>query len=526
MDNTPSDNQEDQNQSKGEIFSTTTDKSAYQQAAAAPESENAPASPSFGEQPQVSAESPTDTTSSASGNIPPPPFTEDDKKKKVLVFGGAAVLILLVLVFVFSFLFKGKPKAPSLVILNYWGLWEDRDIVQPIIDEYKKTHNNVTINYIKQDPKLYRDRLKAALDKGEGPDIFRFHNTWVPMMKNYLSAMPSDIYTNADFAKTFFPVATSDLKLNNNIYGIPLTIDGLVLFYNEDILKGANVAVPSTWVDVQKALPKLTVREKGKIVTAGIAMGTAENIEHFSDILGLMFLQNGTKLEKSFFSCADASSTTCGSETLTYYHKIAETPNNSWDDTLDNSIVAFAGGRVAMIFAPTWQIFTIKAISPNLNFKIAKVPQLPCDKQPCVTVNWASYWVEGVSVKSKNQKEAWEFVKFLSDADTMKKLYELEAKSRTLFGEPYSRVDLAKSLSDQQYLGPLMAEAPTMKSFYLASRTNDGDTGINSRLITYLKNAVNSLSSGTSVETALKTADSGFQQVYSDWKLTATAPAQ
>ncbi len=63
-----------------------------------------------------------------------------------------------------------------------------------------------------------------------------------------------------------------------------------------------------------------------------------------------------------------------------------------------------------------------------------------------------------------------------------------------------------------------------MKSFYLASRTNDGETGINSSLIKYLKDAVNSLSQGVSIETAILTADKGFKQVFDRYKITASNP--
>ncbi|MBI3379489.1 extracellular solute-binding protein [Candidatus Gottesmanbacteria bacterium] len=545
MDNIPKEKNQDQSQSTGDIFSNNPSESAYQEATATPETESNVSAQVYQEnQTQVPQEVPIGENQSDGGSAPPPPYTEDNKKKKLIFFAIAGVIILIIFL-VFSLLVKSKPQTPQTITLDYWGLWEDKNILQSIIDEYKKNHSNININYIKQDPKLYRERLAKAIDKGEGPDLFRFHNTWVPMMKSYLSIMPSNIYSADDFKKIFFPVATDDLKQNGNIYGIPLMIDGLLLFYNEDILKANNIAVPKTWDEIQKIVVpgKLTVVENGKIVTAGIALGTAENIEHFSDILGLMFLQNGTKLEKSLFSCAtsstanildstnstsNSSSTTCGTETLAYYHKFAELPNNSWDETLENSIVAFAGGKVAIILAPSWEAFTIKELSKNsnLNFKTAKVPQLPCDKQPCVTVNWATYWVEGVSNKSKYQKESWEFLKYLSDANTMRKLYEKQSAARSLFGEPYSRVDLAKSLSDHPYLGPLIAEAPTMKSFFLASRTNDGDNGLDTKLIDYLKNAVNSLSKGVSSETALKTADEGFKQIYTRWELSAAAATQ
>jgi len=454
----------------------------------------------------------------------PPPFVED-KRKKYIVFAIVVIIILLVIGVAVGFFTRKSRPAPSVnkVTLTYWGLWEDKNLIQPILDDYNRGNPNITVNYVNQNKQQYRERLQNALAKGEGPDIFRFHNTWLPMFKNDLAAVPKTIYSDSDFENIFYPVVTSDLKFQGNYYGIPLTIDGLMLFYNEDILKGANIPPPVTWVDAQNVIPKLTVKEKDKIITAGIAMGTAENIEHFSDILGLMMLQNGTQMTSSLFSCADKSSTSCAVEALTFYRKFAETPNNVWDDTLDNSIVAFAQGKVAFIFAPSWQVFTIKALNPNLNFKTAVVPQLPCAKSPCPSVNWATYWVEGVSVKSKFQKEAWDFLKYLSDESTMKKLYSLEAQSRKFFGEPYSRKELAKTLSDSEYLAPLITEAPSMKSFYTASRTFDGDTGLNSTMIKYLKDAVNSLSQNVSPETALKTVDEGFKQVFSRFGISASA---
>jgi multiple sugar transport system substrate-binding protein len=534
MDNSPKDNSEENKQTSGDIFSSSTE-SAYQEAATL---ENQPPD-IYGQDAQTTvsqpSESPINTLQNQSplesgyslengASNPPPPFIEDKRKKYIFIAAGA-ILFILIMIAVVSFLFRKPSRPAEKITLNYWGLWEEKELMQPAIDEYIRAHPNITVNYIKQDPKQYRERLQAAIERDEGPDIYRFHNTWTRMMLSYLAPMPKTVYSDSDYEKTFYPVTTDDLKISGNYYGIPLMIDGLLLFYNEDILKSANVPVPSTWVDVQKAVPKLTVKEKGKIITSAIALGTAENISHFSDILGLMMLQNGTQLNKSFFSCADKNSSTCAVETLTFYRQFADKPNNSWDETLDDSIVAFAGGKVAMIFAPSWQFFTIKELAKNtnLNFKTAPVPQLPCANPPCLEVNWATYWVEGVSSKSKNKEASWEFLKYLSQASTMQKLYSEQIKYRKFFGEPYSRIDLGKSLSSNPYLAPLISEAPTMKSFYFASRTYDGETGINSTLIKYLKDAVNKLSQGVSVETALKTADDGLKQVLSRFGITTAA---
>lgn len=497
-------------ESSGEIFSEG--QSSYASAASVPEAE---ISPPYSQ----SEQSPETVSSGPPVEDVPPPYNEDNRKK-FLILAIILTFFFLLIVLLLKIVLSGKKPATSGdITLTYWGLWEDKNVFQPVIDDYKKSHPTVTIDYVKQDPKQYRERLQASIDRGEGPDIYRFHNTWVPMMINYLAAVPESIYTADEFAKVFYPIATSDLKVGGNIYGIPLEIDGLVLFYNEEMLKAANVSVPTTWLDVQKAVEpnKLTVIANGRIVTSGIALGTAENVEHFSDILGLMFMQNGAQPTKTLTGCADVKD--CTSQVFTFYRQFAENPNKTWDDTLDNSILSFAGRKVAMILAPSWQAFTIKTINPSFNFKVTQVPQLPCVKQPCTPVNWATYWVEGVNSKSKNQAAAWEFLKYLSDPATMKKLYGLEQQSRTLFGEPYSRVELGQSLSSNPYIGPVIVEASTMKSFYSASSTFDGETGINSGVNKYLRDAVNSLSQGVSVDAALKTADNGFQQVFTRFGL-------
>lgn len=509
--------QTDNSGTTGEIFSQ--EKSAYGEATNTPLEEAA----------GYSAASPAETYPSPEENTggefnPPPPYVTDNRRKFIIIF-FVIIFILLLLFGVSSFIkLRGQTKSPQgseKIILTYWGLWEEEEIMRPLIDAYQKQKPDVEIKYSRQDPKQYRERLQATIDRGEGPDIYRFHNTWTPMMLKYLAPVPDAIFAKTDFEKLFYPVVVKDLKVADMFYGIPLSIDGLLLFYNEDILKGANVSVPKTWVDVQDTVPKLTVKEKEKIVTSAIALGTAENTEHFSDILGLMMLQNGSQLYKSLFSCNDTSSVSCSVEALNFYRKFAEEPNNSWDDTLENSILAFAGGKVAMIIAPSWQAHVIQKINPDLKFKTAMVPQLPCDREPCPSVNWASYWVEGVSSKAKNLNAAFEFLKFLVSSDSLQKLYSEEVKYRPLFGEAYSRTDLADKLKDHLFLAPLIESAPTMQSFYLASRTNDGETGLNSSLITYLNAAVNSLGKGVSSENALKTADNGFREVMTRFGLSA-----
>lgn len=391
--------------------------------------------------------------------------------------------------------------------ITYWGLWEDSSILQSAIADFQTANPNIKVQYIKQSPRQYRQRLQAAIDRGEGPDVFQFHNTWVPMLRSELFPAPKTAMTTADFSTIFYPVASADLVSGQTIYGVPLNFDGLGLYYNVDLFTAAGVAPPTTWPELLDMVPnpKLTVKTLTQIQQSAIALGTTANVENFSDIIALMMMQNGANLASPTGKEAE--------DTLTFYHKFANPtdPVYTWNEGMDNSVNAFAAGRVAMILAPSWRVFDIKQMNPNLNFKIAPVPQLPGN-----TVNWASYWVGGVSAKSKYQTAAWTFLKYLVDKNTLEKMYGDEAKTR-LFGEIYPRVDLGSTLASDPYVGAYISEAATAKSFPLSSRTFDD--GLNDKLIQYMTDAVNAIGQGTAPAGALQTAAVGFSQVLKSFGL-------
>jgi ABC-type glycerol-3-phosphate transport system substrate-binding protein len=172
-----------------------------------------------------------------------------------------------------------------------------------------------------------------------------------------------------------------------------------------------------------------------------------------------------------------------------------------------------------MYIAPSWRYFEIQQANPNLKFKTALVPQLPKDSPSQLDINYATYWAQGVWAKSKNKAAAWDFLKFLSTQDSLEKMFQNEAIARG-FGEPYSRADMAELLKDHPILGPIISQAPGARSWYLASRTFDGPTGINTQLSNYYGDAVNAVADKkTSISDALSTCAKGIAQVLSQYRL-------
>ena len=416
-----------------------------------------------------------------------------------LLIGLLAVVFLGIIIFavIIPALTKNNNQK---ITLTYWGLWEDSRTMQSVISDFQRQYPNITIDYSKQDIKQYRERLVTRINNGNGPDVFRFHNTWYPMLSGVLLPLPSDTISKSDFTQWFYPVAQKDLIKNGAIYGIPLHIDTLGLYVNLDSFQAAGLKPPTNWNDFINDSKTLTVKDaNGKIKTAGAALGTFDNVNHAPDILSLLFVQNGVDINNI------SSSSQKVTDALNFYSSFALGNDNVWDSTLDSSLLAFTKGNLAMYFGYSWDYFAIKAANPNLNFQVAPVPQLPNN-----SVNLASYWAEGVSVKSKHQKEALLFMKFLADKNTEDKLYSEEAKTRA-FGELYARVDLADKLKDNPYVYPFIQQAKTAVSSFFVDGTYDN--GLNFQMNTYLGNAVNSFFNNISPQTALDTFSQGVSQV-------------
>lgn len=436
---------------------------------------------------------------------PPPPAFEENKNK-YLIIGIFVIIFIFIFLLMIRFFLSSRKSGDKKTTLTYWGLWEDESVFKPLIADYERANTKIQIKYKKLSPKDYRQKLLARDEKTQDrPDIFRYHNTWIPSIRQVLAELPKKVMTNTEFEKTFYPVAAVDLKIGDSYYGLPLEVDGLVLIYNDDLFKKAGIETsPRTWEDIVDYSSRLTVVQDGQIITSGIALGTASNVAFFSDIFGWMLLQDGVNLKNLNGKVA--------SETLDAYRRFAEPPGNVWDERLPNSITAFVEGKVAMIFAPSWVILEIKARQPDLNLKVSSLPTLPGGKQ----IAFASYWVEGVSKYSKNQLEAWQFLKFLVEKDNLTKLYKEQSKTR-LFGEPYSRIDLASTLVQNEYIGPLIQQAPNMKSLPTVSATFDD--GINDKIIKYLEDAINARANGVSSAEALGTAKQGVSQIFKLYEL-------
>ena len=411
------------------------------------------------------------------------------------------------------------------VNLTYWGLWEEPAVIESMIADYQSQNPNVKITYVNSQRTNYRSRLQTKLESksSDAPDIFRIHASWLPMFKGDLAKVPTETANSVGLDSDYFETYKNSIKSGGSWLGIPLMYDGLELFYNKDLVESGQVSLPKSWWDLQTAGTKLTVKDSnGKIVVAGVALGLTENVDQWSDILGLMIKQSGVDV-----LATDSSNTKKLADVLTFYTLFA-TKYGVWDQTLPNSTEMFANGKLAFYFGPSWRVFNIEETKiPGLNYEITNVPQLPTiagameqtegNEANLTNINWSSYWVEGVNPNSKNQKEAWKFLAYLSKPENLEKMYTAASQLRS-FGEIYPRKSMVNKLNTNNKIKPFVNAAETATGWYLSSRTYDD--GLNDTMSGYFKNAINSMvSKNIAAEAVMTDLRSGIEQMVTRYKL-------
>ncbi len=393
------------------------------------------------------------------------------------------------------------------ITITYWRVFDGPDAFDEIIAKYKVLHPFITINYRKLRYEEYESELLNALAEDRGPDIFSIHNTWVKKYQSKLTPLPDSItmvypVTQGSIKKeivpesrtvksislqelkdTFVDVVGQDVILDDEkIYGLPLSVDTLAMYYNKDLFNNAGISqVPSYWnKEFLQDVKKLTKQDSKKgLIQSGVALGGSKNINRYSDILAVLMMQSGATmmsdsgqvLFNTAPNMANSINFSPGVDALRFYTDFVDPVKESysWNSELANSLDMFISGNLAIMFSYSYDLATIKAQAPKLNFSVAKLPQI--EGVPPTNINFANYWIEVVSKKSPVVNEAWDFVQFMTKEEQAK-LYLDKTK------RPTALRSLVTKQKEDDTIGVFADQVLTAKSWYRGKNVQAAEDAI------------------------------------------------
>jgi len=389
--------------------------------------------------------------------------------------------------------------------IKYWRVFDDRDAFRDIVTAYQTLHPHIKIDYRLFRYDEYERELLNAISEDRGPDIFSIHNTWMNEWRPRLLAAPATLsipYTEMkgslkkeavttiksvpgvtvrQVANDFIDAVSYDVVIPTEqadprapliprVYGLPLSVDTMVMYYNRDILNAGGIAKPAShWLEFQEHVKKITrLDEAGNIIQPAASLGTAENVERASDILSVLMMQNGAEMTDddgvaTFDRIPEeltGRTTPPGAEALIFYTDFANPEKEvyTWNAKMPDSLEAFVKGQTAYFFGYSYHLAQIRQQNAALNFGIAPLPQIEGNKP----VNYGNYWVEVVSDKTEHPDEVWEFLQFMTAAEQAQKYLGVTKK-------PTALRSLINSQLEDIDLSVFASELPTAMTWYRGS---------------------------------------------------------
>lgn len=406
-------------------------------------------------------------------------------------------------------------EAMKPVNLVYWRVFDGEDDFKDIIKQYQAMHPYVKIEYRRLRYDEYEYELLNALAEDRGPDIFSIHNTWVKKYESKIAPLPpsttmvypvekgsikkeivNEIRTTPSLTlkglrDNFADVVAGDAVIDDKIYGLPLSIDTLAMYYNRDLLNNAGIAQPTLFWNQEflKSVNKLTrIDSRQGILQSGAALGGSFNINRSTDILSALMIQNGATMMSDEGSVsfhiippfARESGYNPGMDALRFYTDFANPTKESysWNEELPNSLDMFISGNLAIMFSYSYDLETIRTQAPKLNFSVTTFPQIGNTQR---NVYFANYWLETVSKKSAYQNEAWDFIQFMTTKEQVIKYLTKTKKPAAL-----------KSLIPEQMrddeLGVFASQVLNSKSWYKGRDAQSAETAIKEMIKTVVLN--------------------------------------
>ncbi len=267
----------------------------------------------------------------------------------------------------------------------WWGtIPEERlaNFLQTIGRDYRK---DFTLQYVEKSEATLESDLVEALALGRGPDLVTLSSSMLLRQSAKLLPVPYSVLSKQDFRNTFVlgtHIREWELLFGTDgVLGLPLYVDPLVLYYNQNLLANAKLPVPpQTWSDLASVIRLLTKADgQGNITESAAALGSFSNITHAKDILALLLMQAGNPIVARNAGLPEVTlkdplgfNRPPAGEAAAFFLRFADPANTlySWNSSQPEAREAFLRGRLAFYLGWGSERTRLEAQNPQLNFAL------------------------------------------------------------------------------------------------------------------------------------------------------------
>ncbi|NLA58739.1 MAG: sugar ABC transporter substrate-binding protein [Firmicutes bacterium] len=279
------------------------------------------------------------------------------------------------------------------------------ETIQEYIDAWNAA-NDVQVEFVTIPWSDYTTtRLTAAFASGEGPDVFWVSPGDFLRYVNNGILEPLDSYLTQEEIDDLLPAAYDKASVDGRIYGVPVELEPLAIFYDKALFREKGLTEPESWDELVEVAKALTTPDRFGLV-----------IEPHADFYALFswypFLwsaggrvMNDDWTKSEFDSPATIAALQFWAD-LTNKYEVSPKSQPS----ASNDISMLGSGFCAMQESGMWAVKVLENDYPDLEWGVFPIP--PKEKgQPSISVTGG--WMQVVNTKSPLAKEAVAFTRWL-----------------------------------------------------------------------------------------------------------------
>lgn len=387
------------------------------------------------------------------------------------------------------------------------------DAVQAAADKFMQQHPDVKINIETYSWGDFNTKWNAGLTTGDLPDMSTAQNTGeVVEMLNAEVLEPVDDMVENIGRDRFSANGLSDMSVDGATYGVPYYSHAQVMWYREDMLKAANLEVPTTWDEFYDAAVALT-----KDGTFGAAFSCSPN-----DLLCTRYLNYYVQSAGGSLLNDDLTANLTSPEVIdgiNYWLKVYKdcSPAETINYTVNDHATLFYQGKTAFDFNSGFMIGGVQSNTPEA------VPYVKCAPLPRMNEGDQVYSAEATHIplvvwnNSEHPEICKAFIEFLYEDENyidfihsvpvgmLPSLNDIAEKEAYLNDETIKAfsdsVDIIQTAVDTGHaIG--FEHGPTAQASYLTSQ------GVIENMFQDI------ITNGTDVETAAKAAEEQLNEIF------------
>lgn len=308
---------------------------------------------------------------------------------QILLFAVFIILALLAVILLRGYSPQGasqtNPYGREVVVWGSFPFSDVEDVFDSIADQ---DPNFSAVEYVSIPAGRLGVELVNALAEGRSPDLVILPHTELVNQRSKLFPIPYDTdgFSERDLRNRYID-GVEIFALSDGVYGVPVMVDPLVMYWNRDLFATAAFAQPpQTWEQlVGSVVNALTIRDSSRnIIQSAVAFGEFTNVRNATPVLSMLLLQAGSQLvedtERGYqmqINEGVEGSRPPLEASVQFYTEFANVGNPlySWNRAREQDRLAFIAGDLALYFGFASEAAELLERNPNLNFDIALPPQ-------------------------------------------------------------------------------------------------------------------------------------------------------